>query len=490
MAAWAATTADQTRDAINARAAADQAQRAAADKQNMAAWAATTANQTRDAINARALADQAQRAAANKQNMAAWAATTANQTRDAINARAAADQAQRSAQETQNAAAWAKANAAFSRDAINARATAEQNQRAAEQAQNNAAWAATTANQTRTAINARAAAQQSQQQAQGQQNMQAWAAANASFARQVSSSSVTTGNAQKAPTRVAATATTQATTTQSAKAWVIPSGPKVPPKTSTMASSPSQAGELSLGGCLTNAACLGTAAADVPSQSVRAVVGTGVGTAEGVASAWKGGVALASDGINAAAHPIQTGNEIEAALSHPTQTATAASYAVSQAVTNGVASAQTTATNFVTSTDAGYGGRVVGQTVGTAIVLDGAGKALGAASNLGTAAKTASVVDAARAAPLFTKTGLTVQMSARGWTEDEVTEMMQGKPTGISIDQRSSQSTPDGVARNDPATVYGTPSKYVIINDITNEVVQVSDKGDPNWVPDKRIVWK
>ncbi|MCV7956258.1 colicin E5-related ribonuclease, partial [Escherichia coli] len=43
--------------------------------------------------------------------------------------------------------------------------------------------------------------------------------------------------------------------------------------------------------------------------------------------------------------------------------------------------------------------------------------------------------------------------------------------------------------RNDPATVYGSPGKYVVVNDRTGEVTQISDKTDPGWVDDSRIQW-
>ena len=45
--------------------------------------------------------------------------------------------------------------------------------------------------------------------------------------------------------------------------------------------------------------------------------------------------------------------------------------------------------------------------------------------------------------------------------------------------------------KNDPATVYGSPpNNYVVVNDVTRQVVQASDKTDPGWVPDSRIKWK
>ena len=60
--------------------------------------------------------------------------------------------------------------------------------------------------------------------------------------------------------------------------------------------------------------------------------------------------------------------------------------------------------------------------------------------------------------------------------------------TGTSFDKRSPKKTPpDYLGRNDPATVYGSPGKYVVVNDRTGEVTQISDKTDPGWVDDSRI---
>nr|WP_249177594.1 colicin E5-related ribonuclease [Burkholderia multivorans] len=44
--------------------------------------------------------------------------------------------------------------------------------------------------------------------------------------------------------------------------------------------------------------------------------------------------------------------------------------------------------------------------------------------------------------------------------------------------------------RSDSASVYGSKSGYVVVNDRTGEVMQVSGKSDPGWIPDSRIKWK
>lgn len=71
---------------------------------------------------------------------------------------------------------------------------------------------------------------------------------------------------------------------------------------------------------------------------------------------------------------------------------------------------------------------------------------------------------------------------ARGWTEQQVQEVVARPPIGTSMDNRG--------GRNDPASVYGSRSGgYVVVNDITGQVVQISDRTNPAWIPDRRINW-
>ena len=79
-------------------------------------------------------------------------------------------------------------------------------------------------------------------------------------------------------------------------------------------------------------------------------------------------------------------------------------------------------------------------------------------------------------------------MEKRGWTEQEINDLVSGAPAGTSVDKRGAGKTPDGQPRNDTATVYGEPGSYVVVNDRTGEVVQVSDKNN-DWVDDGRIKW-
>ncbi|MDR2220533.1 MAG: DUF637 domain-containing protein [Methylobacillus sp.] len=82
------------------------------------------------------------------------------------------------------------------------------------------------------------------------------------------------------------------------------------------------------------------------------------------------------------------------------------------------------------------------------------------------------------------------QIPERGWTKQEIQEVIDKGPVGTSIDKRGPSKAPDGVARNDTATVYGSKDGYIVRNDRTGEIVQISDKTDPNWIADSRIQWK
>jgi hypothetical protein len=72
------------------------------------------------------------------------------------------------------------------------------------------------------------------------------------------------------------------------------------------------------------------------------------------------------------------------------------------------------------------------------------------------------------------------QLSKRGWTEESVREVINRpvhtKPT------RDVRHRRDGTQENAPATVYyQNDSNYVICNDLTGDVVQISNIFDPEW---------
>lgn len=71
------------------------------------------------------------------------------------------------------------------------------------------------------------------------------------------------------------------------------------------------------------------------------------------------------------------------------------------------------------------------------------------------------------------------QMEKRGWTEDSVKE---------TVDNPYTTRNSVNKATDNSATVYYTEEgAYVIVDDVTHEVVQISDKNDSNWLPDSTI---
>jgi filamentous hemagglutinin len=77
---------------------------------------------------------------------------------------------------------------------------------------------------------------------------------------------------------------------------------------------------------------------------------------------------------------------------------------------------------------------------------------------------------------------IAAQLAQRGWEEHEVRDLANTSPGGTSVDNTA--------GKNDPATVYGSPpNNYIVVNDVTGQVVQVSNRRNPAWVPDNRIRW-
>jgi hypothetical protein len=79
------------------------------------------------------------------------------------------------------------------------------------------------------------------------------------------------------------------------------------------------------------------------------------------------------------------------------------------------------------------------------------------------------------------------QLGERGWTPESIREVTSGEPAGEAVDNTGGKTGQLG----EPASVYGSKEGgYVVVNDQTGEVVQVSDKNDAGWQPDPRIEWK
>lgn len=87
-----------------------------------------------------------------------------------------------------------------------------------------------------------------------------------------------------------------------------------------------------------------------------------------------------------------------------------------------------------------------------------------------------------RAAAVHVDRKIAAQLTVRGWTEHQIRAAVDRGPIGRSIDHTE--------GRSDPAAVYGSrQGGYVVVNDRTGRVVQISDRTDPGWIPDSRIEW-
>jgi hypothetical protein len=77
---------------------------------------------------------------------------------------------------------------------------------------------------------------------------------------------------------------------------------------------------------------------------------------------------------------------------------------------------------------------------------------------------------------------IAAQLAARGWTVEQINEATDSAPIGTSMD--STGGNPE------PATVYGSRTGgYLVVNDRTGRVIQISDKNDLGWIADGRIEW-
>lgn len=75
---------------------------------------------------------------------------------------------------------------------------------------------------------------------------------------------------------------------------------------------------------------------------------------------------------------------------------------------------------------------------------------------------------------------ITDNLAKRGWSEDSVRDLVR-KPSR-TVSTRDTRHLPGGGRMNDPATAYIDESgHYVVINDRTNDVVQISNRNDPDW---------
>lgn len=72
-------------------------------------------------------------------------------------------------------------------------------------------------------------------------------------------------------------------------------------------------------------------------------------------------------------------------------------------------------------------------------------------------------------------------MEKRGWTVQEIENVLSNPAQKIAT--RDRRHLPGGATHNQPATAYlQADGHYAIRNDITGDIVQISDRFDPNWI--------
>ncbi len=95
---------------------------------------------------------------------------------------------------------------------------------------------------------------------------------------------------------------------------------------------------------------------------------------------------------------------------------------------------------------------------------------------------TGGVSDVVDASKLITSFGkkISKQLGKRGWTEESIIDLIENSEETRSV--RDTRWTGDGTKLDDPATAYiDKDGNYVIRNDKTGDVTQVSNKNSPEW---------
>jgi len=72
------------------------------------------------------------------------------------------------------------------------------------------------------------------------------------------------------------------------------------------------------------------------------------------------------------------------------------------------------------------------------------------------------------------------QMSQRGWTQESVRTLVDNPHTTRAAVNRATG--------NSATAFFNSQGHHVIVDNITREVVQVSNIFDPNWIPDSSII--
>ena len=73
-------------------------------------------------------------------------------------------------------------------------------------------------------------------------------------------------------------------------------------------------------------------------------------------------------------------------------------------------------------------------------------------------------------------------MEQRGWNDALITETIRSPHRSAPTRDTRYKTDVPGQRHNDPATAYiRTDGSYVVRNDITGDIVQVSNRNDPDW---------
>jgi RHS repeat-associated protein len=72
------------------------------------------------------------------------------------------------------------------------------------------------------------------------------------------------------------------------------------------------------------------------------------------------------------------------------------------------------------------------------------------------------------------------QMASRGWTKESIDDLLNSPSRTITT--RDTRWRPDGTRLDDPATAFiNREGAYVVRNDLSGDIVQISNRLDPNW---------
>ena len=72
------------------------------------------------------------------------------------------------------------------------------------------------------------------------------------------------------------------------------------------------------------------------------------------------------------------------------------------------------------------------------------------------------------------------QMAKRGWTIADIEDTLRN--AAKTVPTRDTRHLPDDTRLDDPATAYiRQDGHYVIRNDLTGDIVQISNRNDPGW---------